>query len=163
MQFTARGSEAIRAGEVTVSFRHWQRPHAKVGNVYRLRGGGAVRVTGLARVRLGDVSADDARRAGFADADALVGFLKADPGTEVTRVDFEALAEAPAKEAPALELADVLARLAATDRRSAKPWTGAALALIEAHPATRAADLAPLPAWRRRSSRPMCVVSRRSV
>ncbi len=31
---------------------------------------------------------------------------------------------------------------AATDRRSAKPWTGAALALIEAQPGTRAADLA---------------------
>ena len=142
MQFTAAGSEAIRAGEVTVTFRNWRRPHAKVGNVYRLRGGGAVRVTGLAPVRLDDVSDDDAVRAGFRDAQALAAFVGVDPEAEVTRVDFEVLAEAPRKEAPRLGLEDVLARLATTDRRSAKPWTGVALALIEAHPGTRAADLA---------------------
>ncbi len=142
MQFTARGSEAIRAGEVTVTFRNWRRPHAKVGNVYRLRGGGAVRVTGLAPVRLGDVSDDDAIRAGFPDAQALATFVGVDAAAEVTRVDFEVLAEAPPKETPSLAADEVLARLAATDRRSAKQWTGVALALIEAHPGTRAADLA---------------------
>jgi hypothetical protein len=142
MQFTARGSAAIRAGRVTVTFRNWRRPHAKVGNVYRLRGGGAVCVTGIESVRLGDVSAADAVRAGFADPGELAAFLKLEANAEVTRVDFDALAEAPPRQAPVLALEDALTRLAATDRRSAKPWTEEALVLIEAHPATRAADLA---------------------
>ncbi len=47
MQFTTRNSEQIRSGTVTLTFRNWKRPHAKVGGVYRLRPTGAVKVTGL--------------------------------------------------------------------------------------------------------------------
>ena len=142
MQFTAQSSEAVRAGKVTTTFRNWRRPHAKVGRVYRLRTSGAVRVTGMSRVRVADITPAAARRAGFDDAAALAAFLGAEDDAEVTRVDFELLAQARPKEPPLLALADVLARLDATDRRSATPWTGTALALIDAQPATRAADLA---------------------
>ena len=41
----------------------------------------------------------------------------------------------------------MIARLHATDRRSAAPWTAAALALIRDHPATRAGDLAAAMGW----------------
>ena len=146
MQFTTRNSDEIRAGKVTVSFRNWRRPHAKVGGVYRLRPTGTVKVTGLASARLGDVTVADAARAGFRSVDALVAFLGLPRNAVVTRVEFALTDDAP-KTAPSLAPEEVLKRLNATDRRSAAPWTGRVLALIEAHPATRAGDLAPAMGW----------------
>ena len=146
MQFTTRNSDEIRAGKVTVSFRHWKRPHAKVGGVYRLRPTGAVRVTGLSTARLSDVTVDDVARAGFPSADALIAFLGLPRGTVVTRVEFALTDDVP-KTTPALTPEEVVKRLNATDRRSTAPWTGRILALIEAHPATRAGDLAPVMGW----------------
>ena len=147
MQFTARNSEAIRAGSVTVTFRHWRRPHAKAGNIYRLRPHGAIRVSDVRPIRLSAVPDEDAQRAGFQDAAALAAFLKVDRDAELTRVDFELVDEGHLKRPPVLDLAEVLKRLEATDWRSAKPWTTQVLALIAAKPATRAADLAPTLDW----------------
>ena len=146
MQFTTRNSNEIRSGKVTVSFRNWKRPHAKVGGVYRLRPTGAIKVTGLASARLGDVTADDAARAGFRSLDALIAFLGLSRSAVVTRVEFTLTDDAP-KTTPSLAPEEILERLDATDRRSAAPWTGRVLELIEAHPATRAGDLAPLMGW----------------
>ena len=146
MQFTRRNSDEIRAGDVTVSFRNWKRPHVKVGGVYRLRPTGAVKVTRLSSVRLSEISPDDAARAGFASVDALAAFLGLPRTAEVTRVEF-ALTDDAVTPPPSLTPAEVQARLAATDRRSAAPWTARALALIEAHPARRAGDLAPAMGW----------------
>ena len=146
MQFTTRNSDDIRAGDVTLTFRNWKRPHAKVGGVYRLRPTGAVEVTGLANVRLSEVSRDDAVRAGFPSVDAMVAFLGLPRTAEVTCVEF-ALTEDSPKTAPKLTVEEVVKRLEATDRRSAAPWTARVLALIEAHPAIRAGDLAPLTGW----------------
>ena len=146
MQFTTRNSDEIRAGKVTVSFRNWKRPHAKVGGVYRLRPTGAVKITGLAGTRLGDVAADDAARAGFQSVDALIAFLGLSRNAVVTRVEFALTDNAP-KTTPSLTPDEVVKRLDATDRRSAAPWTARVLKLIEAHPATRAGDLAPVMGW----------------
>ncbi len=147
MQFTTRNSEAIRAGDVSVTFRNWRRPHAKVGGVYRLRPDGAIRVTGVRAVRLSEVSAADAARAGFEDVAALARFLKLPATAEVTRVDFQLTDEAALRRPPVLTAEEALARLAATDRRSGTPWTAAVLALIAAHPATLAAKLAVALGW----------------
>ena len=65
----------------------------------------------------------------------------------VTRVEFELTGEPAAKPPPELSVDDVVTRLQATDRRSAAPWTADVLALILAHPATRAGDLAPRMGW----------------
>ena len=147
MQFTTRNSDAIRAGEVTLTFRNWRRPHAKVGNVYRLRPHGAVRVTGVSQVCIAAIADADARRAGFTDAAALAAFLKVGRDAEVTRVGLELADEQQLKRPPDLGLADVVERLKATDRRSASPWTCHVLALIATHPARRAGDLAPTMGW----------------
>lgn len=147
MQFTTRNSDAIRAGEVTLTFRNWRRPHAKVGNVYRLRPRGAVRVTEVSHVCIAAVADEDARRAGFTDAAALAAFLKVDRDAEVTRVGFELADEQDLRRPLDLGLEDVLERLAATDRRSASPWTGRVLTLIATHPGRRAGDLAPTMDW----------------
>ena len=147
MQFTARNSAQIRAGTVTVSFRNWKRPHAKVDGVYRLRPSGAVRVTDVRAVCLGDIEAEDAIRAGFESAEALAAFLKLPLNAKVSRVEFELAGDAQLPKPPTLSVEQALARLAATDRRSAAPWTASVLLLIRANPATRAADLAPALGW----------------
>lgn len=146
MQFTTRNSDQIRAGGVTMTFRNWKRPHAKVGGVYRLRPTGAVKVTGLVRVRLAEISPDDAVRAGFPSVDDMVAYLRLPRTAEVTRVEFALTDDSP-KAVPSLTVEEVVKRLDATDRRSAAPWTAGVLALIEAHPAIRAGDLAPLTGW----------------
>ena len=147
MQFTKQGSQGILAGRVTVSFRNWKRPQAAVGGVYRLRPRGAVRVTGVRAVRLADIAADDLRRAGFTSVAAVAAVLRLPESATVTRVEFELTEEPAAKPPPPLSAEAVIARLRATDRRSAAPWTAAALALIRAHPATRAGDLAAAMSW----------------
>ena len=147
MQFTTRNSDAIRAGKVTLTFRHWRRPHAKVGNVYRLRPHGAIRVTDVSHVRISAIAEDDARRAGFADAGALAAFLKVGHDAEVTRVGFELADEQQLKRPLDLGVSDVVERLKATDRRSASPWTRRVLALIATHPGRRAGDMAPTMDW----------------
>ena len=144
MQFTTRNSADIRAGKVTVSYRSWRRPHAKVGGVYRLRPNGAVRVTDLRVVRLREIPAAEAVRAGFASADAVAAFLKLPLDATVTKVEFELAGDDVPARPPALNAEQALARLHATDRCSAAPWTSGALLLIRANPAVRAGDLAPL-------------------
>ena len=143
MLFTARNSAAIRAGAVTVSYRNWQRPQAKLGGVYRLRPEGAVRVTDVCTVRLDEVEAADAARAGFASVDALAVFLKLPLGATVTKVEFELASDEQRAAPPTLSVEQALERLYAMDRRSATPWAVSAVLLIRANPATRAADLAP--------------------
>lgn len=146
MQFKTRNSDQIRAGKVTLTFRNWKRPHAKVGGVYRLRPTGAIRVTALSKTRLSEIESGDAIRAGFPSVDDLIGFLGLPSTAEVTRVEF-ALTDDVAKKTPDLGAEEALERLGATDRRSAAPWTARVLALVEAHPATRAGDLAPAMGW----------------
>ena len=143
MLFTARNSAAIRAGAVTVSYRNWRRPQAKLGGIYRLRPEGAVRVTDMRTVCLDEIDAADAARAGFASVDALAAFLKLPLGATVTKVEFELVRDELRAAPPTLSVEEALERLYAMDRRSAKPWAVGAVLLIQANPATRAADLAP--------------------
>lgn len=147
MQFDTQGSRGILAGRITVSFRNWKRPHAAVGGVYRLRPSGAVSVTGVRPVRLCDIEADDLRRSGFDSVADVAGFLKLPESASVTCVEFVLTDEPAGKPLPELSAEEVVTRLQATDRRSATPWTADVLALIRAHPATRAGDLAPRMGW----------------
>ena len=146
VQFTTRNSDQIRSGAVTLTLRNWKRPHAKVGTVYRLRPSGAVKVTRIGTVRLSEITPEDANRAGFASVDALAAFLDLPLSAEVTSVEFALTDDVP-KRTPTLTPEEVAKRLAATDQRSGSPWTARVLALIEAHPAIRAGDLAPAMGW----------------
>ena len=147
MQFDAQGSRGILAGRISVSFRNWKRPHAAVGGVYRLRPSGAVKVIGVRTVRLSDIGAGDLRRSGFDSVAEVARFLKLPESANVTRVEFELTDEPAGKPLPELRADEVVTRLQTTDRRSAAPWTAGVLALIRAHPATRAGDLAPRMGW----------------
>jgi hypothetical protein len=153
MQFRKTFKIAIRAGKVTRSFRHWQRPQATLGGKYNLHPEGAIEVTALAQVSLGELSDCDLDSTGITDLQALKALLGiAAPATRLYQVDFRYLGPDLVKQAntsaPATsELAAVITRLRAMDKRSDQPWTITLLQRLRQQPGTRAADLAPVFGW----------------
>jgi hypothetical protein len=72
VQFSKELRDDVAAGDITVSFRLWQRPQVKVGGRYPVgRAGKEMEVDSIALVRFGDISAADVRRAGEHDREAL--------------------------------------------------------------------------------------------
>ena len=70
MQFSRELRDDVAAGDITVSFRLWQRPQVKVGGRYWV-GRAEIQVDGVDRVRFAEISAADVRRAGEHDRAAL--------------------------------------------------------------------------------------------
>ncbi len=87
MQFTKRLRDPIMNGAVTCSVRIWRRPHVKVGGRYRL-GPGAVEVTSIRQIELGDITPALARRSGFAGVIDLLKVAKHGPGENVYLIAF---------------------------------------------------------------------------
>ncbi len=58
--------ERIKAGEITLQFRRWTRPSVKPGGTLKTKVG-LFRIGRITDMRPEDVSAADARKAGFAD------------------------------------------------------------------------------------------------
>ncbi|XVV09558.1 hypothetical protein ACQP2X_32530 [Actinoplanes sp. CA-131856] len=148
MQMRPAELEAIRAGEVDLAFRRWDRPRVKVGTRMRTAVG-LVEVMSVERVPVSALTAADARRAGAGSLVALrQGLDRVHPERPVFRVGLRyagadprlALREAVPDSA---ELEAIGAWLDRLDRASASgPWTRATLLLIDELPATRAPDLA---------------------
>ena len=88
MTFTKRLREPVMRGEITCSVRIWRRPHVKVGGRYRL-GPGAIEVTRLRRIELGDITPAFARQSGFAGVVDLLKVAKHGSGENVYLVEFE--------------------------------------------------------------------------
>jgi len=148
MLFQRRFHERIRSGEITCTVRIWQRPHVKVGGRYSL-GGGAIVVDEVHETRLDDITAALARRCGFPSLVDLVKTAKHGAGERVFVIDFHYDGKTGARPKPetgavsAEELAELVQRLAAMDRRSkVGEWTLATLRAIEARPGVLAAKLA---------------------
>ena len=148
MLFQRRFHERIRSGEITCTVRIWQRPHVKVGGRYSL-GGGAIVVDEVHETRLDDITAALARRCGFPSLVDLVKTAKHGAGERVFVIDFHYDGKTGARPRPetgavsAEELAELVQRLAAMDRRSkVGEWTLATLRAIEARPGVLAAKLA---------------------
>ncbi len=138
---------AIKAGEVDLAFRRWDRPRVKVGT--RMRTGvGVVEVIEVERVALSGLRADDARRAGATSLAALKRELDHHPERPVWRVGVRYAGadprEALREQVPdADEIAAIWARLARLDAVSkVGPWTRATLEIIDENPEVRAPDLA---------------------
>jgi len=70
MQFSPELREPVVAGEVTLTYRLWSRPKVKVGGRYRV-GRSTVEVDEMELVPFASVSADDIRRCGETDREAL--------------------------------------------------------------------------------------------
>jgi hypothetical protein len=145
MLFRPADLAAIAAGEVTVAFRRWKRPQVKPGG----RQHTAVGVIAFDAVeRIDDITAGDARRAGFAGPDAAWAMLLKREG-DLYRITLRLAGPDPRvalRERAALgdaDRAEIAERLARLDRASTHgPWTEATLRAIAASPGTRAADLA---------------------
>ncbi len=138
---------AIKAGEIDLAFRRWDRPRVVVGT--RMRTGvGLLEVTSVEQIEVSDLTEDDARRAGSASVAALVAALAAKADKPAFRVGLRYAGEDPRvalrRAVPdRAELAGILERLDRLDRASSiGPWTRATLDLIDDAPEVRAPDLA---------------------
>jgi hypothetical protein len=148
MLFQRRFHERIRNREIACTVRIWQRPHVKVGGRYAFAPG-AIVVDEIRESSLDDITPALARRCGFPSLVDLMKTAKHGAGVRVFIIDFhyDGRAGAGAKPetgaVPAEELAELVQRLEAMDRRSpAGAWTLATLRAIEARPGVLAAKLA---------------------
>jgi hypothetical protein len=91
VEFSKELHDDIAGGDITVSFRLWRRPHAKVGGRYRV-GRVEIEVDAIDQLTFAEIAAADVRRAGEKDAEALrrraahAGPITDD--TELTRITF---------------------------------------------------------------------------
>ena len=133
MLFSADAWAGIADGSITVTFRAWKRPQAKIGGRYRVAGM-LIEVRDMGQVAVDTITAVDARHAGAVDLEALRSRLgTCDP---VWRIDFVLVGAddriALRTETSADDVADVIARLSRLDRNGA--WTRTTLQLIERYP-----------------------------
>jgi hypothetical protein len=70
VEFSQELREAVIAGDITVSFRLWRRPHVRVGGRYRL-GPAEIEVDGLDLVVASTIEPEDVRRSGEPDVASL--------------------------------------------------------------------------------------------
>lgn len=138
---------AIKAGEIDLAFRRWDRPRVKVGTRMRTEVG-LIEVTSVERVAVSSLRADDARRAGAPSLAALRDALDHRTNRPVFRVGLrhtgadprEGLRERIPDEDEVVEILAWLDRLDAASRHG--PWTRPTLDLIDRCPGVRAPELA---------------------
>ena len=91
MQFSPELRDDVAAGDITVSFRLWQRPKVKVGGRYRM-GPATIEVDAIDLVPFASVTRADVRRAGERDRESLRARAAhagpIDDDTLVYRVEF---------------------------------------------------------------------------
>lgn len=141
--------EPIASGEVTLVFRRWKRPQVIAGRTYRTAAG-RLAVSDVTVIEEGDITPEDARRAGFPSVEELVAEFRNEPTDPIYRIEFRHLDEPD----PRTELAndadlgpedldEIDRRLERLDQAGSHgPWTLETLELIEANPERRAPDLA---------------------
>ena len=158
MQFERRFADAIKAGDVTLTFRRWARPQAVAGHRYRVPPIGFVDVTRVDEIDEGAITLRDAKRAGFATLQQLRDYMqvKARAAGPLYRIELryagvgapDPRAELARRAAGEEESNQLAARLDSMDRRSTNgAWTRRFLSLIETSPGTRAGDLAARIGW----------------
>jgi hypothetical protein len=146
--FRRRSLNGIRAGEITLAFRRWERPRARAGARQRTVVG-ELRIDSVAPVERDEITPADAARAGHESLEELLGELDARGDAQIWRVELHWAGEDPRRvlrgqdDLDAEELGRLRARLERLDRASRHgPWTRETLGLIARHPEVRAADLA---------------------
>ena len=88
MVFAKQLRELVMRGQITCSVRIWRRPHVKAGGRYPL-GPGAIHVTSIRQIGLGEITPELARRSGFQGVVDLLKTAKHGPGENVYLVEFE--------------------------------------------------------------------------
>src|SRR4051794_34313982 len=153
MLLNRRTLDGIAAGEIDLAFRRWKRPTVKAGGTLRSRAG-VLAIDAVETTSQRTISADDARRAGFASRRELLASLR--PEGRLYRIEFHRAGDDPRAalrqraeisdteraEISDTERAEIDARLSRMDRARGEPWTRRLLELIAERPETLAADLA---------------------
>jgi hypothetical protein len=70
VEFSADLRDNVIAGDITVSFRLWQRPHVRAGSRYRV-GPAQIEVDAIELVPFAAITPDDVRRSGEPDRETL--------------------------------------------------------------------------------------------
>ena len=91
MQFAREIHAGIASGAVTLSYRLWARPHARVGGRYRV-GDVTIELDDMELVPFGSITASEVRRTGSKDLEALRTIAAhagpIDDDTLVYRIEF---------------------------------------------------------------------------
>jgi hypothetical protein len=130
----------IADGSVTVAFRWWKRPGAKVGGT-QITPGGVIGFDAVDEIEAGDVTEADARAAGAAGVGDVLRWASDDAGRRLYRVRFHRVGDDPriALREQVLddaERAEIATRLQRLDGRSPDgPWTATVLDVIDRNPA----------------------------
>ncbi len=150
MLFRQHTLEGIRDGRVTVAFRRWRRPTVRAGGSLRTAVG-ELSIKAVDQVSIDEISAADARRAGYDGRKSLLADLDQREAGVVYRIELGSLRrdsrEVLREHAAEAEEWDALVqRLDRFDRHASTPWTRQVLELIARHPGLRAGDLCELAA-----------------
>lgn len=138
--------DAIKDGRIDLVFRRWKRATVKAGGTLRTAVG-MLSIGAITPIRPDQVSAAEARRAGFRDLPDFHAWLDTMKDGELCRIEVGYVGDDPRtalrnSRPDEADRAVIAAKLAAMDRRSGTPWTAQALSLIAAHPGRRAEELA---------------------
>ena len=145
--------ERIANGEIDTLFRRQKRPTVKTGGTLRTSIG-MLDILSVEQIELDQVTAADARRAGFESVDEAAASLTAKPDGIFLRVRVRPGGPDPRvvlrqnahlDEADLTELRRRLERLDSSSRRG--PWTRSVMLLIADQPHVRAPDLAASIGW----------------
>lgn len=147
MLFPIAALDGIEAGRVSLAFRRWERPRVRQGGRQRTRIG-VIGFEAVEPVERDELTADDARRAGFGSLRELLAFVDRRERGTVYRIRLKLLGPDPRvalRDALPTdpELAEIELHLARLDRSSHRgAWTRNVLEAIAAHPGTPAVELA---------------------
>lgn len=137
----------IAAGKITVAFRRWRRPTVRVGGTLKTAVG-VLAIDAVERITWKDITAKQARAAGFASPGDVKSELAQREGV-LHRIVFHLAGDDPRialrsrTRLTAAELTEIREQLERWDRASRSgPWTRQYLALIAKQPGLRAGDLA---------------------
>lgn len=149
MLFAKEFWPGIVDGSITVTFRRWKRPQAAAGRRYRTPAG-IIETSAVDVVEPSEITARDARAAGFTTPEELLAQLRGTSDLPIYRIRFRAIDEPDPRDILSTsadlspdDVAAITQRLDRFDRASAiGPWTRTTLRLIREHPHRRAPDLA---------------------
>ena len=149
MQFTQNAHPAIADGSITLTFRLWKTPHAKVGGRYRV-GAVEVEVDDIEMVPFHSITKGDLARTGAPDLESLRALAAhagpIDDDTVLYRIEFHVAGPRRHRVTDVTDDAAtdaVIVKLDAMDARSKRgAWTREVLRLIGDHEGLVSTELA---------------------